>query len=267
MAHVSEEMIEAFEADGVILLKNVFPESWLDRLAVAVDEIMADPSPLSRDYVQDGAGRFFTDHHMSRRNDTFRDFMTNSPAGAVAAALLRSDKLNLVDEHLLVKEPGTDVPTYWHHDLPYFEVSWQDFASFWISLDPVTADTGAMKFAKGSHLWGKVFKPVMIGNGQDAKGAAEFDGPAPDIDSAPEQYNVELYEMARGDALFFHAATLHGGEPNRSPGTRRRALSLRYGGSRATWEPRDYVPSLPETPDLTPGGSLDGDDYPVIWRA
>ncbi len=33
MAHVSEEMIEAFEADGVILLKNVFHESWLDRLA------------------------------------------------------------------------------------------------------------------------------------------------------------------------------------------------------------------------------------------
>ena len=123
MAHVSEEMIEAFEADGVILLKNVFPESWLDRLAVAVDEIMADPSPLSRDYVQDGTGRFFTDHHMSRRNDTFRDFMTNSPAGTVAAALLRSDKLNLVDEHLLVKELGTNVPTYWHHDLPYFEVS------------------------------------------------------------------------------------------------------------------------------------------------
>ena len=46
MAHVSEEMIEAFEADGVILLKNVFHESWLDRLAVDVDEIMADPSPL-----------------------------------------------------------------------------------------------------------------------------------------------------------------------------------------------------------------------------
>jgi ectoine hydroxylase-related dioxygenase (phytanoyl-CoA dioxygenase family) len=234
MTHVSEEMIEAFEADGVILLKNVFPKSSLDRLAVAVDEIMADPIPLSRDYVQDGAGRFFTDHHMSRRNDTFRDFLTNSPAGTVAAALLRSDKLNLVDEHHFVKEPGTDVPTYWHHDLPYFEVSWQDFASFWIPLDPVTVDTCAMEFAKGSQLWGKVFKPVMIGNGQDTKGAAEFDGPAPDIDSAPERYNVELYEIARGDALFFHAATLHAGEPNRSPGTRRRALSLRYDGSLTT---------------------------------
>lgn len=266
MPNIPEQDVVAFERDGVILLKQVFSDDWLDRLATAVDEIMSDPSPLSREYIQDGNGRFFTDHHMSRRHDVFRDFMMKSPASEVAAALLRSDKLNLVDEHLLVKEPSTDAPTYWHHDLPYFEVSWDDFASFWIPLDPVTADTGAMKFAKGSHKWGKVYKPVMIGSGKDAEGAADYDGPAPDIDSDPDKYNVEMYEMDRGDALFFHAATLHAAEANRSPGTRRRALSLRYGGGKATWEPRDYVPSRPETPDLVPGGPLDGDDYPVIWR-
>lgn len=267
MALVTEEKVNAFERDGVVLLQRAFEPAWLDRLASAVDEVMNNPSPLSREYVRSGDGRFFTDHHMSRRNDVFREFMLNSPASEIAATLLRSDKLNLVDEHLLVKEPGTDVPTYWHHDLPYFEISWQDFASFWIPLDPVTTETGAMKFAKGSHNWGKVFKPVMIGSGEDAEGAAEFDGPAPDIDADPEGYNVELFEMNRGDALFFHAATLHAAESNRSPGTRRRALSLRYGGSGAKWEPRDYVPSRPETPDLVPGGPLDGEDYPVIWRA
>lgn len=266
MAEISETDVIAFENDGVVCTRGVFSDDWLNRLEEAVDETMSAPSALSREYVQDGDGRFFTDHHMSRRNDTFRDFMLNSPASAVAATLLRSDKLNLVDEHLLVKEPDTDVPTYWHHDLPYFEVSWDGFASFWIPLDPVTADTGAMKFAKGSHKWGKVFKPVMIGSGKDAEGASDFDGPAPDIDADPEKYNVEMYEMERGDALFFHAATLHAAEPNRSAGTRRRALSLRYGGSKATWEPRDYVPSRPDTPDLIPGGPLDGDDYPVIWR-
>ena len=78
MAHVSEEMVTAFEADGVILLRNVFSEAQLDRLAVAVDEIMSAPRPLSRDYVQGGEGRFFTDHHMSRHNDIFRDFMPSS---------------------------------------------------------------------------------------------------------------------------------------------------------------------------------------------
>ena len=217
MALVTEEKVNAFERDGVVLLQRAFEPAWLDRLASAVEEVMNNPSPLSREYVQSGDGRFFTDHHMSRRNDVFREFMLNSPASEIAATLLRSDKLNLVDEHLLVKEPGTDVPTYWHHDLPYFEISWQDFASFWIPLDPVTKETGAMKFAKGSHNWGKVYKPVMIGSGEDAEGAAEFDGPAPDIDADPEGYNVELFEMNRGDALFFHAATLHAAEPNRSP--------------------------------------------------
>ena len=267
MSMIAEDEIKAFENDGVVCVRGAFSADWLNLLESAVDTIMGDPSPLSREYVQTGDGRFFTDHHMSRRNNAFRRFMMDSPASEIAAALLRSDKLNLVDEHLLVKEPGTDVPTYWHHDLPYFEISWDDFASFWIPLDPVTVDTGAMKFAKGSHKWGKVYKPVMIGSGKDAEGAAEFDGHAPDIDADPDRYNVEVFEMQRGDALFFHAATLHAAEPNRSPDVRRRALSLRYAGSRATFEPRDYVPSRPEMPELKPGGPLDGDDYPVIWRA
>jgi len=267
MAIVSEAQVEAFERDGVALVKQVFSDDWLDALAIAVDEVMADPSPVSREYAPVGKGRFFTDHHMSQRNETFKRFMLESPANETAAAMLRADKLNLVDEHLLVKEPGTDIPTYWHHDLPYFEISWQDFGSFWIPLDPVTADTGAMKFAKGSHLWGKLFKPVLIGSGEDAKGADEFDGPAPDINADPEKYNVEMFEMDRGDALFFHAATLHAAEPNRSPQTRRRALSLRYGGNGARWEPRDYVPSRPTRLDLEVGAVLDGDHYPVVWRA
>lgn len=272
MSVITEETVDRFERDGVVCLRGAFPEDCLDRLEDAIDAVMADPSPLSREYVDAearaaGAGRFFTDHHMSRRNAAFRAFMTDSPASEIAAALLRSDKLNLVDEHLLVKEPGTDVPTYWHHDLPYFDISWQDFASFWIPLDRVTKETGAMKFAKGSHGWGKLFKPVLIGSGVSAEGAEEFDGPAPDIDADPARYNVEMFEMERGDALFFHAATLHAAEPNRSPDVRRRALSLRYGGSRATWEPRAYVPSRPKRADLVPGGPLDCDDYPVVWRA
>ena len=267
MAVVTEDMIETFERDGVVLVRGAIPSEALDRLEAAIEEVMADPSPLSREYAPDGAGRFFTDHHMSRRNAAFREFMLSSPAGKLAAALLRSGKLNLLDEHLLVKEPGTEVPTYWHHDLPYFNISWEDFASFWIPLDPVTADTGAMKFVPGSHRWGKLFKPILIGTGREAEGADPFDGPVPDIDADPQKYNVTMFEMARGDALFFHAATLHAAEPNRSPGVRRRALSLRYGGDRTTWEPRSYVPSRPEKSDLVPGGPLDSDDYPVVWRA
>ena len=46
MAMVSEAQVEAFERDGVALVKHVFSDDWLDALAIAVDEVMADPSPV-----------------------------------------------------------------------------------------------------------------------------------------------------------------------------------------------------------------------------
>ena len=255
----------AFARDGVALVRRGFADRWLDLLDEAVDRALADPGPLSREYAPEGRGRFFTDHHMSRTSEGFRLFVEESPAAEIAAALLGADRLHLIDEHLLVKEPGTDVPTHWHHDLPYYDISREGFASLWIPLDPVTATSGAMKFAKGSHRWNKVFTPIRIGTGAEAEGADRFDGPAPDIDASPGDYDVETYEMDRGDALFFQAATLHAAEPNRTADTRRRALSLRYASEAARWQPRAYVPSRPDKPDLAPGSVLGDNLYPVVW--
>ena len=104
MSPVKQSEIEVFERDGVVLIRSAFDAHWLDELETAVEDVMKNPSSLSREYIQTGNGRFFTDHHMSRYNDSFRRFMLNSPASQIAAALLRSEKLNLVDEHLLVKK-------------------------------------------------------------------------------------------------------------------------------------------------------------------
>ena len=217
--------------------------------------------------MKDGRGKFFTDHHMHRRNDVFRRFLEESPAAKIAARLLQASKLNLVDEHLLVKEPETENPTYWHQDFPYYEVTGSQFASFWIPLDPVTAETGAMKFVKGSHRWGKIYRPIRIGLGELVEEADAFDGPAPDIDAKPGKYDVVLLEAEPGDTLFFHAATLHAANPNRSPDIRRRAFSLRFAGEDARWTPRSYIPSRPESSGLKEGGPLDSEEYPVVWTA
>ena len=98
MTPITKREIEIFECDGVVLVEQAFDEDWLDRLELAVDSIMNSPSPLSREYVKPGEGRFFTDHHMSRRNKIFLDFMVRSPASDIAAAFLQSDQLTLVDE-------------------------------------------------------------------------------------------------------------------------------------------------------------------------
>ncbi len=264
---IGDAAVTRFRDDGVVLLEGVFSLAWIDLLRVAVDQVLSDPGPMSKDYARDGRGRFFTDHHVHRRNDNFRRFLNDSPAVPIAARIMESGKLNYVDEHLLVKEPGTENPTYWHQDRPYYEVEGKQFASFWIPLDPVTEETGAMRFVKGSHLWGKIYRPIRIGLGELVAEAEALDGPAPDIDAAPDDYDIVSFDMEPGDCLFFHAATLHAAYPNRSSEVRRRALSLRFAGDDATWLPRPYIPSRPEDSVLTEGDPLDSEQYPVVWPA
>lgn len=265
--NITDAQASAWRDDGVIALRGVFSNDWLALLRDGVEAAMAEPSDVSREYAEEGKGRFFTDHHMHRRFEVFRRFIHESPAAAVAAKLMGASKLNLFDEHLLVKEPGTENPTYWHQDLPYYEIDGTQICSLWIPLDPVTAETGALKFVRGSHLWGKMFRPIRIGAGDVVEEADEYDGPVPDIDSAPHQYDIAQFDLAPGDCVAFHAAILHGASANTSSSIRRRALAVRFTGDDVTWKPRNYIPSVPDQPDLVEGGPLDSDQYPRIWTA
>jgi ectoine hydroxylase-related dioxygenase (phytanoyl-CoA dioxygenase family) len=267
MTAADPELVETFERDGVVVLRGAFDDGWIAELGAAVDRVMATPGPLSKDYAREGRGKFFTDHQMRQRDEGFRRFLADSPAVPLAASLLRSHRLNLVDEHLLVKEPGTENPTYWHQDFPYFEVSGDRFASYWIPLDPVTRESGRMRFVRGSHRWGKVYQPIRIGLGERVLEAGDFDGPAPDIDAAASDYDIVEFDLQPGDCLFFHALTLHGAHPNRTMNMRRRAHSLRFAGDDAAFKSRPYIPSQDGTRTLVDGGPLDSEQYPVVWPA
>ncbi len=263
---VTDEQAAAWRTDGVVPLYGVFDRAWLTLLEQGVEAAMAAPSAVSKNYAKEGKGKFFTDHFMYRRIDAFRRFLYDSPAAQIAARLMGAHKVNLFDEHLLVKEPGTENPTYWHQDLPYFEMTGTQLISLWIPLDPVTAQTGAMRFVPGSHLWGKLYRPIRIGLGDQVEEAEVLDGPAPDIDADPEKYGVRMYDLNPGDCVAFHASILHGATANMSPTIRRRALAVRFAGDDVTWQPRAYIPSVPDRPNLVPGGPIDSDQYPVIWQ-
>ncbi|MBB44133.1 MAG: phytanoyl-CoA dioxygenase [Rhodospirillaceae bacterium] len=263
---VNAKTSRQWREDGVILIKEAFSVYWLDILVDGIEQAMENPSPIARDYIGESGGRFFTDHHMCRRIEAFRRFEEESNVTELAAKIMRTEKLNYVDEHLLVKEPGTENKTHWHQDLPYYEIGGPDFGSFWIPLDAVDENSGALRFVKGSHRSGKIYQPVRIAEGVLVEEADQYDGPVPNIDENPDLYEVVSYNMLPGDALFFHAGVLHAAFPNKTTTRRRRALSTRYAGSESYWQPRPYVPAANNTQDLEEGGPLDSEAYPVVWR-
>ena len=155
--------IRQWREDGVICLRGVFDQGWMNILETVFEKAFKNASALAKDYAKGGKGSFFTGHGMYRLVEELHEFIFKSPAAGIAASLMAADTVNLIDDHLLLKEPGTDNPTYWHQDQPYFNFAGEDFVSLWIPIDPVDESNGTMRFVKGSHLWGKKFTPYALG--------------------------------------------------------------------------------------------------------
>jgi ectoine hydroxylase-related dioxygenase (phytanoyl-CoA dioxygenase family) len=261
---VEDHHVETFQRDGVVCVRGLISPDWIAVLREAVEEVMVDKGPDARDVAEPGKGRFFTDIYMHRRNEKFRQMIFESGVGRAAGSLLKSNSVRLYNDHLLVKEPGTDALTPWHQDLPYFRADGTKLASFWIGLDPVTKSTGAMSFVKGSHRWGKMFRPVSFTNGSQVSQADPFDGPPPNVDAEPSMEQI-CYEMEPGDVTFHHVLTLHSAQGNASESLRRRALSLRLAGDDIVWLRRAFSPSGLES-GLNDGDPLGGPMFPVLWE-
>ena len=171
---------------------------------------------------------------------------------------MRSNKVQMFHDHVLVKEPGTSKPTPWHQDAPYYFTGGRQNVSFWIPLDPVKE--ASLRLVAGSHKWEKQVLPTRWLSEEDFYSGSEEYMPVPDPDSEPDKYTVLEWEMEPGDAVAFHYNTLHGARGNLS-NTRRRAFSLRVVGDDA----RYVIRPGPTSPPFHGHGMNEGERLREDW--
>jgi ectoine hydroxylase-related dioxygenase (phytanoyl-CoA dioxygenase family) len=259
---VSQQMIDTYQADGVVLVKGLFADH-VDQLRDGVAANMADPGPYASENKKAGeTGRFFDDYCNWTRIPQFRDVIETSPAAEVAADLMQSRRVQMFHDHVLVKEPGTSMATPWHQDGPYYFVEGQQTISFWSPLDPVRQAT--LRCVAGSHRWEKEVLPTRW---VSEDGFFPDEGqyiPVPDPDA--EGMKIVEFEMEPGDAVAFNYRTLHGARGNQSD-SRRRAFSLRLVGDDARYVERPGRTSPPfPGHDMTPGQRLREDWFPILLQ-
>jgi ectoine hydroxylase-related dioxygenase (phytanoyl-CoA dioxygenase family) len=261
---MNESDIDRFQADGAIVLRGVFRD-WVEPLRAGVAANMASPSALERTVKPaDGSAWFFQDYCNWQRIPEFRDFVMKSPAGLLAAQLMRSRTARFFHEHVLVKNPGTSVVTPWHHDQPYYCTEGRQTVSFWTPLDPVERDT-VMECVAGSHRWDREFRPMRF-DGTPLYAKDEFSA-MPDIDAQRAQMTILGWDMEPGDAIAFSFRTVHGAPANRSARPRR-VFSSRWVGDDAVFVDRGGRTS-PPFPGLSlrDGAPLDAPEFPVVYRS
>ncbi len=259
---LTSEHVDAYQRDGVVLVKGLFADH-VEVLRAGVARNMQEPGPYASENQRFGeTGRFFDDYCNWTRIPEFAEVIAQSPAAAVAADLMGSDRVQMFHDHVLVKEPGTSMATPWHQDGPYYFVEGVQNVSFWSPLDPVTEAT--LRCVRGSHRWEKEVLPTRWAS-QEGFFADEGQYiPVPDPDA--EAMDVAEWEMEPGDAVAFNYRTLHGARGNTSD-SRRRAFSLRLVGDDGRYVARPGPTSPPfEGHDMVPGQRLREDWFPVIYQ-
>lgn len=262
MAHmsISPADIETFQRDGVVVIRGLFA-GHIDTIRAGIETNMAQPGTYAAENLHsDEAGRFFDDYCNWQRIPEFEQVIRESDAAAAAAALMRSDTVQLFHEHVLVKEPGTSKQTPWHSDGPYYFVSGQQNVSFWAPMDPVTSAT--LRCVAGSHKWPKSVLPTRWLSETSFYPDDDTYMPVPDPDA--EGMDIREFDLQPGDAVAFHFNTLHGARGNVSR-TRRRAFSLRFVGDDARYTERPG-PTSPPFPGhgMAQGERLREDWFPVL---
>jgi len=263
---ITEDEIATYERDGVLLLRGLFDRDWVTRMRDATLRLMEKPRHPRRELTpQDNPGRFFMCVYMWRIDPDFRAFVFESPAAEIAAALMRSSRVNFFYDHLFVKEPGTLEPTHWHNDLPFWPVLGEQITSIWIALTPATEENSGLEYVRGSHKWRKWYKAITPS--RDAHYAATELEECPNFSTLRDRYDVVSWSMEPGDILVHHPLTAHGAPGNASLSERRIGLATRWTGDDAMYDPRPATLPLAGDPGLAKGDPLGGPEFPEVpWR-
>ncbi len=289
---ITDDEVATFWRDGVVCLRGVMPAEWLESMAGPLEQALAgtamtDLSAMGDDLERHaGAVRLVdeqvraapilrghfkagTDHWCEQPE--FLAFATRSPLGPIVARLLDSAQVRLYEDSVLVKEPGTHEKTAFHQDMAYFHLAGDLVCTTWVPLDPVRAESGAVRFVVGSHRDRTRYKPNMFVTTMTLPDTIGDE--VPDYDAPDDQVNIDQVGRARivsfdtepGDITVHHARTIHGAYANASATQRRRAISVRYAGDGTTFVPVAGGFPKPHHSHLRTGDALDDLAGPLAW--
>lgn len=264
---VEPGVISQFHETGAVVMRGVYRE-WVDHLRAGLERNLMSPMDYAFpcDSTPDGApGRYFDSYCNWLLIPEYFDYVTRSSAASLAGQLMQTECAQFFHEHAFSKEPGTQQATPWHQDLPYYCLEGEQTVSLYVALDPMPAEV-ALRFVRGSHLWGKFFHPVSFFDGSNFDTDGEELESVPDIEGNPDRFEVLVWDLEPGDCIAFDFRSLHGTTAGEVK-NRRRAVSTRWFGDDVRYceRPIETSPPFPDI-ELKPGDRMREDWFPVLWR-
>ncbi len=246
---LSQDMIGAFERDGVIILSNFVPVSACkrlrDRALQLVDEFDAESvrsifsvtkqTQLNDDYFNDSGDKirfFFEDgafdeagglrqakehslnkigHAMHDLDPVFDEFSRTPELAALVGGLGLIDP-GILQSMYIFKPPRIGGEVSCHQDSTFLYTEPDSCVGFWFALEDATLENGCMHFIPGAHT-----TPLRQRNYRQKDGTFVIE--TLDDTPWPEEEKVAA-EAPAGTLVMFKGRTPHMSGPNRSSRSR-----------------------------------------------
>jgi ectoine hydroxylase-related dioxygenase (phytanoyl-CoA dioxygenase family) len=205
-------------------------------------------------------------YNLWERDERFWDIVSSPMIAGMARQLLAADRVVLMEDGAVIKEPVVGGRLAWHQDYSYWPLATPDAITCWIALDDVNAENGGMQVAVGSHKLGEKL-PVEFGDGSSFM-RSERPGVGEVLPPDEAGLDVVAYELKAGECGFHHALLWHASGPNTSA-KRRRGFIPRYVSSGTIWLGAARFPYNYSDDDLecTPGEPIHGPHFPRVDTA
>jgi ectoine hydroxylase-related dioxygenase (phytanoyl-CoA dioxygenase family) len=198
-----------FHQDGFLTVRQLFSR---EETSLLINATKSDESYNK----QDGGPEDASGQQSKLR---LRNYLEDDVSSAFVATrrivdnmeFLLEDEVYHFHHKMMLKEPLVGGAWEWHQDYGYWYENnhclYPDMASCAISIDPCTKENGCMQFLKSSHLCGRI---------NHIKIATQSGADPERVEELKKSLELVYGTMEPGDALFFHANTLHRSDANLS---------------------------------------------------
>jgi ectoine hydroxylase-related dioxygenase (phytanoyl-CoA dioxygenase family) len=258
---ITQDDIDTYNRDGVVCLRGMLDQQWIDKMLAAIDRVVADPAPYG--LLGPSHGKMTSVVYLSRKDKDFDDFAKLSPMAEIVGRVIGSDTIRMYHDHLFVKPPMSPAIMRWHCDETAWPVRGEMAPNVWTAFSPVNAQNGRVEYLAGWHRH-CIDNDLRFGFTPDQES-----GLCPDFEA--ERNNPDFpfryvsFDMEPGDCVVFHPHTPHFSKGNNSPDLSRRGLALRLFGDDVVWSNAPFKAAIPGVEVLPEGEHPEGPAFPVLW--
>ena len=206
---ISEHDVAAYERDGLLFLRNLFDQQ---EIAFLRETMERDPAIVEHSLLREDAEGLGTRISLwNRAGDATYGLAARTARLVDTVEMLIGEPVYHFQSKLTAKDPRVGGAWEWHQDYGYWYHNGcvrPDMLSVMIALDHADADNGCLQLIRGSHRLGRI-DHVPVSDKQNAADPAR-------VEAILERFDVVHCELEPGDAVVFHANTLHRSDQNRS---------------------------------------------------